>query len=97
MSTVTILNPTTSASSGTFDAAAYAGIVIFATGLAGAEEIDVLIGGGNTTVVATKADGTALTLTADSPSAFLEGGPLYVLNKDATAGVAGVYAAPRLP
>lgn len=94
MTTQTILNPQTAAGSGTFDAAAYKTVTAFASGLAGAEVVDVLLGGGPVAVPATNAAGTALQLTLAAPSALLPGGPMYIFNKGVTAGAAGVYCAP---
>lgn len=96
-STQTVINPATALGVGTFDASAYHSVVLFATNLAGAEEVDVMIGGGNAEVIATDSAGAALKLTATVPSAVVPGGPLYVLRKDATAGLSGVYAAPAVP
>lgn len=94
--TQTLLNPATAADSATFDASAYPSVVVFASGLAGAEEVEVMIGGGDVPVAATGPAGTALVLTATAPSANLAGGPMYILNKGVTAGASGVYAAPAI-
>lgn len=99
MTTVTVANPTTAAilaaDRATFDASAYANVVVFASNLAGAETVEVFLGGGNVLVPATDPAGAALALTADSPSALLPGGPQYLFVKSATVGLSGVYAAPR--
>jgi len=99
-STQTVTAPKTaavaaSAVDSSFDASAYADVTVFATNLAGAETVDVLLGGGNAAVAVTKSDGTALVLTAASPSALLPGGPLYLFAKSVTVGLSGIYAAPR--
>lgn len=96
-STQTVINPQTALGEGTFDASPYHSVTLFASNLAGAEEVDVLLGGGNVEVIATDSAGAPLKLTATVPSAVVPGGPLYVLRKDATAGQSGVYAAPALP
>lgn len=96
MATVTVINPITGTGTGNFDAAAYAGVTFFATGLDAAEEVEVLIGGGPVAVAACREDGTPIVLTGGSPSAHVQGGPHYVLQKGVSVGAAGVYAAPRI-
>lgn len=95
-STQTLRNPHTLAASVTFDAAAYGGVTFFATGLGVGESIPVLVGGGPVAVPACHSDGTPVTLTDAAPSVFVEGGPLYQLDKPATVGNVGLYAAPKL-
>ena len=95
MTTITVINETTGAANGNFDAAAYAGVTFFATGLAAAEEVDIMLGGGAVLVPACDAAGP-IKLTATSPSRHLPGGPAYVLQKDATVAAGAVYGSPRI-
>lgn len=69
----------------------YHSVVLHAAGLAGAEEVDIEIGGGATPVVYT-VDGAPVKLTASQPNAELPVGPIYLISKDATAGAVAVIA-----
>ena len=69
----------------------HAYIVISASNLAGAEEVDLYVNsGGSWVVVADPATGSAVKLTASIPEQTLRGGPLYGVLKDATAGSCSV-------
>lgn len=69
----------------------YKNVVVAADRLAGAEEVDIYIKVNGTYIIYTVA-GTAVKLTATSPSATLPGGPIYGFQKDATATATGVFA-----
>lgn len=69
----------------------YESVVLHANGLAGVEEVDILIGGGATPVVYSEG-GTAVKLTASQPNATLPVGPIYLISKDATVSACSVIA-----
>lgn len=92
--TVTIINPTTAAvaTKQALDARHYDRVILSAPGLAGAEEVDVVVGGGAAWAPFTMPDGTtSAKLTATNASIELPGG-YYGITKDATAGGVGVEA-----
>jgi hypothetical protein len=90
--TVTVINSTTAAvtTKQRVDARAYDRITIEAVGLAGAEEVDILKGGGKDWVPFTMPDGTTpAKLTATNASIELPGG-YYGIIKDATVAAVEV-------
>lgn len=92
--TTTIINPTTTAVSTVqwIDARGYDRVVLSAPGLAGAEEVDIVLGGGAVAAAFTMPDGTTpAALTAAGASLELPGG-MYGVTKDATAASVGVNA-----
>ena len=92
--TITLINPTTAAVAThvQLDARAYDRVVLSAHGLAGGEEVDVLIGGGAAWAPFTMPDGTtSAKLTATNASIELPGA-LYGILKDSTVGSVGVQA-----
>lgn len=92
--TTTVINPTTSAVATTqwLDARAYDRVIIAAPGLAGGEEVDLVLGGGAAPAAFTMPDGvTSAKLTATNASLELPGA-MYGITKDATAGAVGVTA-----
>lgn len=67
-------------------------IVLSASNLAGAEEVDIYLRSGSAwVVVADPSTGNAVKLTASIPTQTLRGGPEYGVLKDATAGACGVF------
>lgn len=84
--TVTIINATTAAVADkqTIDARWYESVVFAAPGLAGAEEVDIYIGGGAAWGVAGKLTASAQTLTLP--------GAMYGIAKDATVASVPVEA-----
>lgn len=95
MANVTVITPRTAAvvTQVDFPSDWYEQVVVVATGLAGAEEVDIYIKIGSTYVVAYDQAGAAYKLTATRTSIPLPGGPIYGFLKDATAGAAGVFMA----
>jgi hypothetical protein len=90
MAQITLLKPTTSATSADFNSAAYQQIVVSADALASSEKVAVKVIAGNTAVVYGEG-GSAVSLTATLPAAKLPGGPVYRFAKDATTGACGIY------
>lgn len=92
MSTITLFSPQTAAGTGSLLVTdIYNSVVLHADGLAAAEEVDVYVMGGTVRTRYTEA-GVNVVLTAGGPSAILPPGPTYSIDKDATAGLCGVYA-----
>lgn len=89
----TIISPRTAAVSTQADLSTkyYENVVVAASALAGAEEVDIYIKV-NGVYVIYASGGTPIKLTATQPSATLPGGPIYGFLKDATAGSCGVFA-----
>lgn len=93
MSTATLVGPQTAAAANlVLNTDSFTSTVLFADGLAAAEEVDIKVAGGLTPVVYA-VGGAAVKLTATQPFAILPQGPTYLIDKDATAGLCGVYAA----
>lgn len=80
-----------------FDAADKASVVVCAFGLAGSETCSVFVRDevGAVWRPVYNSAGVAMTLTATSPDAVLEGGPRYGFTKSATVGAAGLDVYPR--
>lgn len=97
MSTTTVIAATQAAiadKSRRYHATGTGEVTFMAVGLAGAEEIDIFVGGGSAWVVATDSAGAAIKLTATEPQATLPaGGIIYALDKDATVANTEVLAA----
>lgn len=94
MSTITIIAATTGAvaTKRPIDARGYDRILLTAHGLAGAEEVDIVKGGGADWAPFTMPDGTTpAKLTATNASIELPAA-LYGVTKDATAGATSVTA-----
>lgn len=64
-----------------------------ATGLAGAEEVDLFVLDGDITTIAYDADGAAIKLTATKPQVVLDAPGPYHIAKDATAAASAVFLA----
>lgn len=93
MTTATIISPSTAAAANAvFNSDCYISLVLFADGLAAAEEVDIKVAGGGVAIPYT-VGGAAVKLTAAQPFAVLPIGPTYLIDKDATASACGVYAA----
>jgi flavoprotein len=73
----------------------YDTVIVSATVLAGAEEVDVYILSGGVMLVVTDSAGDAVKLTATAPSVTLEGGPMYAFAKDSTVGQCALKAVLR--
>lgn len=92
MSTITIIQPKTAAETNALLLTdVFNSVELHADGLAGAEEVDVYIMGGSSRIAYAVA-GVPVVLTAAQPNATLPPGPTYSIDKDATAGLCGVYA-----
>lgn len=72
----------------------YAEVSYLAYGLAGAEEIVPFVATSGGWVALYDSSGTQIKLTATRPQLVLPGGPRYGFTKTATAGAAGLDAAP---
>lgn len=92
--TTTVINATTSAvtTKATLDARAYDRVLLSAPGLAGAEEVDIFLGGGKDWATFTLPDGTTpAKLTATNMSLEVPGGYFGIV-KDATVASVPVEA-----
>jgi hypothetical protein len=93
MANLTLVKPQTAAASNAiFDTSSYDTAMLFADGLAGAEEVDVFVMGG-TARVPYSVGTTVQKLTATAPMLTLQPGVTYSIDKDATAAACGVYLA----
>lgn len=96
MSQITLLAPQTAVVGPVpFESAGYANVLLSA-GLLAADSFTISVAitppvGGTFYVPALNAAGTAITLTAASPSCILMGGPTYAFTKVGTADSAGLY------
>lgn len=92
MNITTIIKPQTGAvtTSALLDTSAMESVVLHADGLAGAEEVDVYILGGQTEIPFY--NGAVIKLTNTITSVVLPTGPTYGIRKDATVAACGVYA-----
>lgn len=99
MSTTTaVIAATTAAVSNQtpYDAGPHSEVSFLAYGLAGAETITPYVATSGGWVQLYDSSGTAITMTATKPQLVLPGGPRYGFTKSATAGAAGLDAAPGL-
>lgn len=83
---------TTSAAETLLQTKNYDTVIIAANNLAGAEVVTISLHLDGVEVPVTDSAGAAVELTATAPSVALEGGPIYHLDKDITAGACAVYA-----
>jgi hypothetical protein len=91
MTCITIHSPATAAAiGGIVDLTNYDDGMLFADGLAGAEEVDIFVMGGQTLIPYTVGT-TVQKLTATAPMLVLQPGVTYSVSKDATVGACGVY------
>lgn len=89
---VTVVASATGAGSGNIVTNKYDTVILAAENLAGAEEVDIFIIINGVEVVVTDAAGDPAKLTLAVPTCVLEGGPMYRVEKDSTAGACGVFA-----
>lgn len=73
------------------DTANYRSIVVRASALVDAEEVDIYTNDGGTVLPARDKDGNIQKLTASITMLVCEGGPTYLFSKDATDSDCGVY------
>lgn len=73
----------------------YDTVMVSATLLAGAEEIDIYTISGGQYLVVPDAAGDPAKLTASAPTMALQGGQMYAFAKDATAGACALNAVLR--
>lgn len=93
MATLNIIPPKTAAHpNATFNTSDYEDALVFADGLAGAEEVTIFVLGGKVRIPYTIGT-TAQKLTATSPMLVLQPGVTYQFDKPATAATCGVYMA----
>ena len=94
MATVTLINAQTAAVTAPayakFSTNSYSEVLLSATGLAGAEEVDVFIASGDDWVLAVDKQGAVAKLTVSKPSIELVPGPIYGVLKDATVAPSSV-------
>lgn len=98
MTAVTLVSPTTSADTSAKVALdpTQVPMMVFATGLAGAEAVTVKISPDDGTTPATLyQNGSAVTLTATNTAIVLDAPGTYSFAKSSTAGASGLYAARR--
>jgi hypothetical protein len=95
MSTVTIANPTTAASSGLVDAGQYQYVTIMASNIADDETVDVYIRSpDNDDLLLASWDTRANAINATNMAVTVIGGPVYYVVKSTTAVASGIYYSP---
>lgn len=91
MAELTIIVATTSAvTKREVNLQAYENGILSVDALAGAEEVDVFISVNGGWEVAPDTDGTAIKLTTTQTTKVLQGGAIYAVDKDSTAGACAV-------
>ncbi len=84
---VPLIAPTTGSATAELNTGAVRSVTLSADNLATTEEVDILLDG----KAITDDTGTVKKLTASIPAIVIEGGNVYSVLKDATAGSCGVY------